>query len=425
VMSTSYLSATVNNLPVNGGTIYVRLFTDMNGTWRSVNYTLTAASLTQAALISPAPSSTLTGASATFSWSAGTGATGYQLWVGSTGVSSTNIYSSGEVLSTSFLSATVNNLPTSGGTIYVRLFTDFNGSWQSTYYTLTAASLTPAVLTSPAPSSTLTAASATFSWNAAAGASGYQLWVGSTGVSSTNIYSSGEVLSTSFTSATVNNLPTNGGTVYVRLFTDFNGSWQSNYYTLTGATLTPAAMISPTPSTTLAGASATFSWSAGTGAAGYQLWLGTTGAGSTNIYSSGEVISTSFLSATVNNLPTNAGTIYARLWTDFSGTWTHIDYTYTAATGPAITSPAPSSTLAGSSVTFTWATGNVGATSYQLWLGSSGVNTNNLYSSGATSATSVTVNHLPTNGEEIFARLYYEINGTWFHADYTYTAATQ
>jgi hypothetical protein len=63
------------------------------------------------------------------------------------------------------------------------------------------------------------------------------------------------------------------------------------------------------------------------------------------------------------------------------------------------------------------------ATQYQFWLGSTGVGSNNLYSSGATNAMSVTRTNMPTNGETIYARLYTNYNGTWVHTDYTFTAA--
>jgi len=207
-----------------------------------------------------------------------------------------------------------------------------------------------------------------------------------------------------------------------------NWSTQIESFTLAGCTpsaMADAAMTSPAQGSTLPGSSATFTWSAGNGPTGYQLWVGSTGAGSSNLYSSGPVFNTSFLSATVNYLPLNGETIYARLWTYRNAIWTHVDYTYTAATAPAITTPAPSGTLPGSTVTFTWSAGTVGASAYQLWIGSTGVNTNNLYSSGPTAATSVTAKYLPINGETIYARLYYEVNGAYSHIDYTYTAATQ
>lgn len=86
-----------------------------------------------AAMVSPSPGSMLASSGVTFTWSAGT-ATAYRLYVGNS-VGGSDIYSSGQI---SLLSATVNNLPTDGRTIYVRLSSLVSGSWQSLDYTYKA-----------------------------------------------------------------------------------------------------------------------------------------------------------------------------------------------------------------------------------------------------------------------------------------------
>ena len=134
--------------------------------------------IAQSALTSPTPGSIFTGSTATFSWSTATGANGYTLWLGSTGVGSNNLFHSAESPATSL---TVTGLPTNGETIYARLNTYTHGTLQHLDYTYTAFSLMQAALTSPAPGSTLTGPTVTFSWSAATGASGYSLWLGSTG----------------------------------------------------------------------------------------------------------------------------------------------------------------------------------------------------------------------------------------------------
>jgi len=126
---------------------------------------------------------------------------------------------------------------------------------------------------------------------------------------------------------------------------------------------------------------------------------------------------------TVSNLPTSGVTVFARLYQLINGTWQPSDYTYTAfgTLVPAtLNSPAPGSTLTGSSATFGWAGGS-GPAAYELWLGTTGVGSQNLFNSGSTTATSVTVNNLPTNGVTVFARLYQLIDGKWQPSDYTYT----
>jgi hypothetical protein len=88
----------------------------------------------------------------------------------------------------------------------------------------------------------LTSASTTFTWNAGSGGvAGYYLWAG-TSAGTANLVNIGPL---SGISVTVN-LPTNGSTVYVELWTKFNsGTFLSNSYTYTEAA--PAeACASPT-----------------------------------------------------------------------------------------------------------------------------------------------------------------------------------
>ena len=72
-------------------------------------------------------------------------------------------------------------------------------------------------------------------------------------------------------------------------------------------------------------------------------------------------------------------------------------------------------------MTFSWTAGT-GPAAYELWLGTTRVGSQNLYDSGATKATTVTVSDLPTNGVTVYARLWWEIDAVWKSADYTYTA---
>lgn len=83
-----------------------------------------------AAMISPAPGSTISSPSTTFSWSAATGADEYFLYVG-TSRGSNNIYGRSQGLNRS---VTVANLP-AGRTVYVRLWTRDNSTWRYVDYT--------------------------------------------------------------------------------------------------------------------------------------------------------------------------------------------------------------------------------------------------------------------------------------------------
>jgi N-acetylneuraminic acid mutarotase len=223
---TTALSTTAT-VPTNGATIYARLLSYINGAWQFNDYTFTEGSM--AVLTSPVQGSTLTGASVTFKWTTGTNATDYDLYVGSTGVGSNNVYQTGHITTTS---TTATNLPTTGATLYVRLLSLINGSWQYLDYTFTEAmpAGTPAALTSPANGATLGASNVTFNWTSGTDVTEYDLYLGTTGVGSNNLYQTGHV--TTMTT-TVPKIPSSGATVYARLLSLINGTWQYKDYTFT------------------------------------------------------------------------------------------------------------------------------------------------------------------------------------------------
>ena len=92
-------------------------------------------------MISPTPGSTLSGGSATFTWTAGTGVTTYWLDVG-TAPGQGNIFG-GNVGTTSRL---VTGLPAIGTTVYVNLYSNINGIWFRSSYTYTSGTIAVAKL---------------------------------------------------------------------------------------------------------------------------------------------------------------------------------------------------------------------------------------------------------------------------------------
>jgi len=93
-----------------------------------------------AALTSPAPGSVLPGSAATFTITAASGITQYQLWLGTTpGASNLGVFSTGSTTA-STVSFSTTGLPTNGTTIYALLYWSVKGSWSFASYTFTAAS---------------------------------------------------------------------------------------------------------------------------------------------------------------------------------------------------------------------------------------------------------------------------------------------
>ena len=400
--STLGVNSTPNEGAVDSGAAYV--------------FTVPAGGTTgesKAVMTSPAPGSTLSGSSVTFTWAPGTGAFLYWLFVG-TVTGGSNLYGQSEALGTS---QTVTGLPTDGSTIYVELWTALSTGYQFNEYSYKASGgSTKAVMIGPVPGSTLSGASVTFTWSAVSGASAYWLDVGSS-QGQANIFGQNVGLGTS---QTVNGIPTDGSTVYVRLWTLVGGAWQSNDYTYkAGGGNIKAVMLLPAPTTALGGASVTFTWSAATGASAYWLDVGSS-QGQPNIFTQNAALTTNL---TVNGIPTNGSIVYVRLWTLLGGAWQYNDYTYKASGGTtaAITAPAPTSVLTGSSVTFTWSAAT-GAAAYWMDVGTAAGGAN-LYGQNVGLATSQTVTGLPTGGSTIYVRLWTLLQGQWHYNDYTYKAA--
>jgi len=81
---------------------------------------------------------------------------------------------------------------------------------------------------SPPPGSTFSSSTVTFTWSAGS-AGAYFFFVGSS-LHGADIYNSGLV---NVLSKTVNNIPTDGRTIYVTLGSKVNGTWTVNSYTYT------------------------------------------------------------------------------------------------------------------------------------------------------------------------------------------------
>jgi hypothetical protein len=184
---------------------------------------------------------------------------------------------------------------------------------------------TTPVLTSPAAGSTLGGSSATFAWKTGSGVSSYWLYVGSA-PGSWDLYNSGQLAPTTL-SRPVSGLPTDGRTLYVRLWWLADGGWSyADTPCRAASTGGRAALVGPAPGSTLRGSSATFSWTAGSGVTAYWLYAGNA-PGSADIYNSNQLSATT-LSRAVSGLPTDGRTLYVRLWWFANGAWSYADYSY-------------------------------------------------------------------------------------------------
>src|SRR5205814_2225458 len=78
-------TTTVSGIPTDGRTIYVTMWSQINGVWQPIDYTFhayTMVSVSPAQITSPANNSTFSSGTVTFNWSLSTGAISYYLHVG-------------------------------------------------------------------------------------------------------------------------------------------------------------------------------------------------------------------------------------------------------------------------------------------------------------------------------------------------------
>jgi serine protease len=381
-------------------------------------------------IYSPVNGTPLTSTTVTFSWGGTGSATAYWLDVGKE--QGGNEYEQSGSQSTSTLSLAVSSLPTDGSAVWARLYSLISGTWQYSDYSYKALG-GPASLGSintPTPSTTLTKTSQAFTWSGGTGATAYELTAGSSPFG-TQYYSSGNL--GNVVTATAGNLPSNGSTIYVTLYSLVGTTWYSNQYNYTALTGSAgiATMTTPVGGTVLAGGTVSFTWAADANATAYGLNIGSTPGGN-NYFNSGS-ISSRTLTESVKNLPVNGTPVYATLISVAGGVLYTNSYTYTAAGGNSglatLQTPTAGSALCSTSTTFTW-NAPVQGTPYAYWvdIGTS-PGTNNVYQSGSipVATTSITVGGVPLGGNPLYATLYTEVSSTpvvWQHNSYNFIEAS-
>ena len=291
----------------------------------------------------PAPTglgASAAGATLTLTWSAVSGATGYEIKQGAD--STATAVASGA--SHSFGSLTANTVYT----LYVRAVNSSGSSdWSS--LSATTAPAAPSGLSASANGATLT-----LSWSAVAGATGYEVKQGASGTAAA--VSSGT--SHSFSGLTANT----AYTLYVRAA---NSSGSSDWSSLT-ATTAPAAPSGLSAAAN--GATIALSWNAVAGATGYEVKQGASGTATT--LSSGTSHTFSSLSAGATY------TLYVRARnTGGASDWASLSATAAPAAPSGLGATATSTTL-----TLSWDAVS-GATSYDVKQGADGTATT--VSSGA------------------------------------------
>ncbi len=319
--ATTSPAATVTNIPCDGRVIYVQLWTHISGAWKNPGryeyHAVTGSCGGASGIASPAAGAVLSSPTQLFSWSPVSGADQYWLDIGSQ-VGIGDYYGS----ATTQTSLNVGTIPCDGRTVYAQLWVHSSGSWQAPLRKTYTAASGCAAMTAPADGTVFSTMSQTFTWSAASGADQYWVDVG-------NAVGVGDVFggATTSRSLALNNLPCDGRTIYVQLWSHIGGAWKNpGRYEYTASTAC-GKLTAPAPGSTLSGSTVTFNWTPGTGAiTAYWLDVGTT-AGTGNI--SGGNVGTA-TSHTVSGIPVTGQTIYVQLWSMIGGVWYPNRYTFTS-----------------------------------------------------------------------------------------------
>ncbi|ABF41080.1 hypothetical protein Acid345_2079 [Candidatus Koribacter versatilis Ellin345] len=228
---TSTTSTTVNSIPTHGAYLYVTLYSYYSGAWHPNSYRyIESGTPVPATMATPSNGAVLAGTSQSFTWNAGVGANNFSLYVGTAPGAHDIAY---QTFGSATTSTTVSGLPTNAQPVYVTLYSYIAGTWRGNSYKYYASGTTaPATIATPTPGSTLSSASQSFTWTAGTAVLQYSLYVGTTPGAHDVFYGT---FNPGTTSTTVSSIPTTGATLYVRLNSFTQGTWQSESYTYTEA----------------------------------------------------------------------------------------------------------------------------------------------------------------------------------------------
>ena len=254
------LSVTIGGLPTNGASLYIRLTSRIGSGTVSREYVLAAARLGQGGNL---PKLVITAFTAPTTASVGVNLPNVSVAIANQGSADTGVFRIGfyysrnqNVTTSDVFSGWYCNYPEglragssnvcsgeigvpttlASGTWYLAAIADDQGKVQQSDASgntrdndngpLSVTGISPATMLSPQPGSTLTSSTVIFRWDGGSGADQYYLNIG-TSIGADDIFRTDLGLSLS---TAVPGLPTDGRTLYVRLWTRFGDSWSIRDY---------------------------------------------------------------------------------------------------------------------------------------------------------------------------------------------------
>ena len=267
----------------------------------------------------------------------------------------------------------------------------------------------------PSVGATLSSNEQSFNWSGSSQlADEWWLYVGAT-EGGAQYFDSGQILSA--TNATVATLPTDGSTVFVRLwYRNTSQPWQYTDSSYSAANVTSKPFIvNPANGNTLTGSSTTFSFdSNGMNVDEWWLYAGSS-VGGAQYANSGSLGGQA--SSTVDNLPTEGENIHVRLWYRKSGGfWSSVDSIYTASLDPNTVKPyfampSPGSFIPSENQVFEWIDNGVNADEWWIYIGSSAGRSDYMDSGLLVDCNSLYVSGFSSNISTVYVTLWYRSTG--------------
>lgn len=260
---------TLHNLPSNGADINIALFTEHNGWWSRIPYTLKSVQLVKnATFTSHTDKQALKSSTETFTWE-DVGAEQYEIRVAKrlpiSGYQTLDTIQ----LDGSITSITLRDLPINKGEVFIRLRTKHSG-WATKYYRFPGTGeVAEAKLESHKNRDVLSSTTSKFSWSKVPEAQEYKLVLSNASIDGSVLFS--ENYNNFVTSQTISDLPKNGAIIQFQLYTLVNGFWGQQVYGLQGTGEIPDTHItSHNESEPITSNSTTITWS-DVGASAYNI----------------------------------------------------------------------------------------------------------------------------------------------------------
>lgn len=325
------------------------------------------------------------------------------------------------------ISQEVSGIPLDGNTVYVRLWWRFQNDWFFKDYSFKTDNRP--VLETPESQVLIDERDVIFSWSSMPGVEEYYLNVGSS-AADLETMNGGDIFSASTeaqTSVLVTGIPLAGNPVFARLWWKIADQWSFTDYRFDTEVSVSPEMIFPLSDDIISTDTVNFVWENSPDNQVFYIGVGTSQR-SVSSYPWGDLFSgvTGISSSMeVSNLPLSGKPIYVRLWWQQGRETLYQDFVYqTQSVVPQMLAPSLGDAIGQSSVRFEW-TSESGVSEYFFGVGTR-VEYLGRYPWGDIDraslglSTVMDVEGIPLNGQPIYVRLWWNINGFWQYTDYTY-----